>query len=513
MLSLDKNENPDQNKYQKKIQDYQIKDIIGEGTYGKVKLATHILTKETVAIKFINKNRLLRAGDSDRIINEMKTILNLNHPNILKAFEIFEDENYYYIVMERPGKGDLFNYIVNKGRLTTDESTFYFYQIINGISYLHSKKIVHRDLKPENIMLTDDNIVKIGDFGLSKKYKSINSKLSTYCGSPCYSAPEMLRGNKYNPMPVDIWGSGIILYCMLCGALPFEDEKEDVLIRKVVQCDFSIPYYINSKIRELIKKILCANPSMRISLNEIKSNSVYNLGKANFMKFFKIYGNDGNLLPQVYRFINEKAINLMEVECDMEINEDTNFEENTVYKIFFHKIMHKTEWNMYHIPKNDDQNVKIITEANNNDGKVLFKGSINNSSNKKKQIYIENKDEEEDENDDILDIPKHENLCSAISNSMLFNNYNINLSKEDIEAIRKMGVLTHSFDVNMEQNLKEMEKYNNNMEYNENKNRNNKIIKKNGTKNEIYSSGTTTGCASKKIFKSVGSNGNYNKKV
>ena len=144
-------EKRDFSKISKNLTEYRIEGTIGEGNYGKVKYATHLITNRSVAIKFINKNHLIRGGDSDRIHNEMKIISVLNHPNILKAYEIFEDDMYYYIVMERPEKGDLFHYICNKGRLTLNEASFIYYQIVNGISYLQKQKISHRDLKPENI--------------------------------------------------------------------------------------------------------------------------------------------------------------------------------------------------------------------------------------------------------------------------------------------------------------------------------------------------------------------------
>jgi serine/threonine protein kinase len=146
-----------------KLDSYKIEETIGEGTYGKVKLATHIKLNEKVAIKFIDKKKLTNKGDDERMKNEISIITQLNHPNILKAFEVFEDETNYYIVMERPTKGDLFNYICSKGRLSMDEASFIYYQIVNAIQYLHKNKIVNRDKKPENIMLTNDMIIKIGD--------------------------------------------------------------------------------------------------------------------------------------------------------------------------------------------------------------------------------------------------------------------------------------------------------------------------------------------------------------
>ena len=495
-------------KISKPLLEYHIEGTIGEGNFGKVKYATHIITNQPVAIKIINKNRLIRGGDTERIKNEMKISSCLNHPNILKSFEIFEDDLYYYIVMERPEKGDLFNYICSKGRLSLDEATFIYYQIVNAISYLESKKIAHRDLKPENILLTEDLIVKVGDFGLSKLYKSNNSKLSTICGSPCYSAPEMLRGNKYKPGPIDVWGIGVILFCMICGALPFEDEKEDVLIRKVIQCDYNCPYYINSNVRNLFKRILCSNPNDRMTMEELKMNCVYNMGKANFMKYFKIYGENGDLLPQVKRFIKEKTINFLETECSMEIND--GIENITGYKIFFHTFMHKTKWELYHIPKNDEQNVEKIEKNYEN---VTLRNNKNINTIEKSE---NNNNEEKNEN--ILFIPPHESISNAIEKSFKNNEFKINLNKNDIDAMRKLGILSHSFDANWTPKLKVPENgYNYNNEYincNDNENyveyNNNNLGNNNYKielpKGEIQGSDGTTQFASQKILSQPASN-------
>ena len=477
----------------KELLEYRIEGLIGEGNYGKVKYGTHILTGQPVAIKFINKNRLIRPGDMDRIKNEMKIIYSSNHPNILKAYEIFEDESYYYIVMERPERGDLFNYICSKGRLSLDEATFIYYQLVNAVSYLQKMKIAHRDLKPENILLTEDFIVKIGDFGLSKYYQNKNIKMSTICGSPCYSAPEMLRGNKYKPYPIDVWGIGIILYCMICGALPFEDIKEDDLIRKVIQCDYNCPYYVNQNVRTLFKRIFCQNPNERITMEEIKLNCIYNMGKANFMKYYKIFNENGELLPQVQRFIKEKTIKYLETECSMEINNNNKLEENTAYKIFYHTFMHKTKWEIYHIPKNNKENVEKIKKEENED-KKKFENLVNmikEDENISKALKIEN--------EDILYIPPHKSLCDSITKSFdINNNIKLNLNKKDIEAITKLGILTHSFDANWipQINYQVNENINNNMNYMDHK----KSSKIGFKKNTSLGSIGTTIAGTQKLF-------------
>ena len=440
--SSNKQKHPRQNI---KINQYKIESTIGQGTYGKVKLATHIATNEQVAIKFVEKNRLIRVNDTERIQLEMKIISELNHPNILKAFEIFEDETYFYIVMERPTKGDLFNYICKKKRLTLAEATYMFYQIVNGIDYLHRKGIVHRDMKPENIMITEDMIIKIGDFGLSRFYKSADIKLETTCGSPCYSAPEMLRGNKYYPKPIDVWGLGIMLYVMVCGELPFDGDAEDVLYRKVVQCEYTFPHYCNNNVKNLIKRIFTPNPAERCTIEDVKRSPIYNTGKANFIKTFRIYADDGDVLPLVKEYIKNKSFKSLQEECSMEINKNT--ESLTAYKIFFYKYLHKTPWNEFYIPSRLDQpkevpqktekTLKSDDEDTNTNQKFKSKKQTKKNYNSNKVNLI----------DSLLQIPEHDMIGSspAMTNNIPKTK---NDNKELIDGLSKLGVITHSFDKN-----------------------------------------------------------------
>ena len=178
------------------IKDYILKEDIGEGNFGKVKLGVSKLSGEKFAIKIINKDQI-KIKMKNKIFRENEVITKFNHINVIFVFEIIEDLENYYIVMEYCKRGELFDYIVDHERLTEDEAAIFFYQLINGVEYIHSKGIAHRDLKPENLLLTKDKTLKIIDFGLSHEYDGIDL-LKTKCGSPSYASPEILRGRPYD---------------------------------------------------------------------------------------------------------------------------------------------------------------------------------------------------------------------------------------------------------------------------------------------------------------------------
>ena len=182
--------------------------------------------------------------------------------------------------MEYCEGGELFNYIVKKKRLTEEVASFFFFQIINGVEYIHSKGVIHRDLKPENLLLTKDNDIKIIDFGLSNYYEG--NYLSTPCGSPCYASPEMVASKKYDGFKIDIWSCGIILYAMLCGYLPFEDQSNEILYKKILHCKVDYPNHLSKKSEDLLRKILVKDPAKRIDIKGIKEHPFYLKGKEMF---------------------------------------------------------------------------------------------------------------------------------------------------------------------------------------------------------------------------------------
>ena len=213
------------------------------------------------------------------IFNENEIIKKLNHINVIYVYQIIENSENYYIIMEYCEKGELFDYIVENQYLTEDESSIFFYQLINGVEHIHNKGIAHRDLKPENLLLTKNKILKIIDFGLSHNIKDNNCLLSTKCGSPSYASPEIITRKFYDGFKTDIWCCGIILYAMLCGYLPFEGENNDELFQNILICKPEFPNFLSENSKRLIIKILNPNPDERISINDIKKDDFYLKGK------------------------------------------------------------------------------------------------------------------------------------------------------------------------------------------------------------------------------------------
>ena len=260
----------------KNVGHYLIEKPIGEGTFGKVKEGTHILTGEKVAIKILEKDKIQDMSDVERVSREIHILKIVRHPNIIQLYEIIETSKQLYLIMENAENGELFDHIVANMRIKEKEACRFFHQLLSGIEYLHKLNIVHRDLKPENLLLDKRNNIKIVDFGLSNMYKT-GEKLKTACGSPCYAAPEMIAGKKYSGIQVDIWSCGVILYAILCGYLPFEDPNTSQLYKKILAGDYTIPNFLSTEAKNLIKSMLSIDPAMRPTLDAIRAHPWYSL--------------------------------------------------------------------------------------------------------------------------------------------------------------------------------------------------------------------------------------------
>ena len=277
---------------------YNLTKTIGKGTFGKVKLALSMKNpKSKYACKILEKSNIVENDDLKRCLREMSILLQMENPNVIKTYEIISDSMRYYIIMEYCSKGELFDHIVKENHFSEEKSAFFFYQMILGIEYIHSKNICHRDLKPENLLINSEEELKIIDFGLSNfKTKDRNYLLQTPCGSPCYASPEMILGNKYDGFGIDIWSTGIILYAMLCGYLPFEEgegkNKNDILFKNIVKCKIEFPEkYIGKSARNLLQRIIVRDPKERITIKEIKKHPFFLMGKDIYLKKYGIIRN------------------------------------------------------------------------------------------------------------------------------------------------------------------------------------------------------------------------------
>ena len=268
------NDNPLINR--KYIGHFVLGEKLGQGTFGVVVLATHQLTGEKVAVKILDKEKILQEADKTRIEREINILKNLRHSNIVHLYDIKETASSLYIIMEYIQGKELFDYIVSKKRLSEIEACNFYQQIISGIEYLGKIRVVHRDLKPENLLLDNKKNIKIVDFGLSNIYQN-NELLKTACGSPCYASPEMINGELYEGLGADIWSSGIVLYAMLCGYLPFEDADNEMLYKKITNGKFKTPKFLSENCKDILHRILNVDPEKRYTIKQIKKHPWFNL--------------------------------------------------------------------------------------------------------------------------------------------------------------------------------------------------------------------------------------------
>ncbi|XP_053576043.1 serine/threonine-protein kinase MARK2 [Bombina bombina] len=258
------------------IGNYRLLKTIGKGNFAKVKLARHVLTSKEVAVKIIDKTQL-NSSSLQKLFREVRIMKVLNHPNIVKLFEVIETEKTLYLVMEYASGGEVFDYLVAHGRMKEKEARAKFRQIVSAVQYCHQKFIVHRDLKAENLLLDSDMNIKIADFGFSNEF-TFGNKLDTFCGSPPYAAPELFQGKKYDGPEVDVWSLGVILYTLVSGSLPFDGQNLKELRERVLRGKYRIPFYMSTDCENLLKKFLILNPSKRGTLEQIMRDRWMNVG-------------------------------------------------------------------------------------------------------------------------------------------------------------------------------------------------------------------------------------------
>lgn len=249
---------------------YDIERTLGKGNFAVVKLARHRITKSEVAIKIIDKSQL-DAVNLEKIYREVQIMKMLDHPHIIKLYQVMETKSMLYLVTEYAKNGEIFDYLANHGRLSEPEARRKFWQILSAVEYCHSRKIVHRDLKAENLLLDNHMNIKIADFGFGNFYTA-GEPLATWCGSPPYAAPEVFEGQQYEGPQLDIWSMGVVLYVLVCGALPFDGPTLPVLRQRVLEGRFRIPYFMSEECEHLIRRMLVLEPSKRLTISQIKEH-------------------------------------------------------------------------------------------------------------------------------------------------------------------------------------------------------------------------------------------------
>ncbi|MCO5581825.1 hypothetical protein L7F22_035714 [Adiantum nelumboides] len=297
-----------------KVGKYELGRTLGEGTFAKVKFARNTETGDNVAIKIVNKEKILKHKMVEQIKREISTMKLIKHPNVVQLYEVLASKTNIYIVLEFVTGGELFDKIFHQGKLKEDEARKYFQQLINAVDYCHSRGVYHRDLKPENLLLDSQKNLKISDFGLSALPQQFREDglLHTTCGTPNYVAPEVLSDKGYNGATADLWSCGVILYVLMAGYLPFDEQNLMTLYKKINKADFTCPAWFSSGARKLILQILDPNPLTRITVPEILQNDWFKKGytPAMFTEEERIN------LDDVDAVFNERAEHLVKEEKD-----------------------------------------------------------------------------------------------------------------------------------------------------------------------------------------------------
>uniref|UniRef100_A0A7N6AC92 Protein kinase domain-containing protein n=1 Tax=Anabas testudineus TaxID=64144 RepID=A0A7N6AC92_ANATE len=242
-----------------------------------VKLGVHCVTCQKVAIKIVNREKLSESVLM-KVEREIAILKLIEHPHVLKLHDVYENKKYLYLVLEHVSGGELFDYLVKKGRLTPKEARKFFRQIMSALDFCHSHSICHRDLKPENLLLDEKNNIRIADFGMASLQVG-DSLLETSCGSPHYACPEVIRGEKYDGRKADVWSCGVILFALLVGALPFDDDNLRNLLEKVKLGVFHMPHFIPPDCQNLLRGMIEVDASKRLTLEQIQKHTWYIGGK------------------------------------------------------------------------------------------------------------------------------------------------------------------------------------------------------------------------------------------
>uniref|UniRef100_A0ACD5Y9T0 Uncharacterized protein n=1 Tax=Avena sativa TaxID=4498 RepID=A0ACD5Y9T0_AVESA len=250
---------------------YEMGRVLGHGNFGRVHVARDLRTGQSVAVKVVAKEKVVRAGMVEQIKREIAVMKRVSHPNIVQLHEVMATRSKIYLALELVRGGELFARIVRSGRVKEDVARLYFRQLISAVDFCHARGVYHRDLKPENLLLDEAGNLKVVDFGLSAlaDHARADGLLHTLCGTPGYAAPEVLRDKGYDGAKADLWSCGVILYVLLAGSLPFADDNIVTMYKKVQRGDYRCPPWLSTDARRLIPKLLDPNPATRITVAQL----------------------------------------------------------------------------------------------------------------------------------------------------------------------------------------------------------------------------------------------------
>ncbi|XP_010526294.1 PREDICTED: CBL-interacting serine/threonine-protein kinase 6-like [Tarenaya hassleriana] len=253
---------------------YELGRLLGHGTFAKVYHARNVQSGKSVAMKVVGKEKVMKVGMAEQIKREISVMRMVKHPNIVELHEVMASKSKIYFAMELVRGGELFAKVA-KGRLREDVARVYFKQLISAVDFCHSRGVYHRDLKPENLLLDEEGNLKVTDFGLSafSDHLKQDGLLHTTCGTPAYVSPEVIGKKGYDGAKADLWSCGVILFVLLAGYLPFQDDNLVNMYRKIHRGDFKCPPWFSSDARKLVTKLLDPNPSTRISTEKVMESS------------------------------------------------------------------------------------------------------------------------------------------------------------------------------------------------------------------------------------------------
>ncbi|KAL2555859.1 CBL-interacting serine/threonine-protein kinase 10 [Forsythia ovata] len=305
------------------MQKYELGRLLGQGNFAKVYYGRNLKTGQSVAIKLINKEKVLKVGLINQTKREISVMGLVKHPNVVQLYEVMATKTKIYFIMEYVKGGELFHKVA-KGRLKEDISRKYFQQLINAVDFCHSRGVYHRDLKPENLLLDENGILKVSDFGLSAlaESKRQDGLLHTTCGTPAYVAPEVINRRGYDGGKADIWSCGVILFILLAGYLPFHDSNIVQMYRKISKAEYRFPNWFPPDVRRLLSRILDPNPCTRISIAKIMESSWFRKGLDSRQVSTEV--GDKGMSPVDNNVVSDTSASINPTETKLELTKPIN---------------------------------------------------------------------------------------------------------------------------------------------------------------------------------------------